>query len=69
MLFLAQQGFDAIAHDRRGPGPIRQAPSGNDMNTYSADLASIVEVLGADDELDIGFDRFRRLRAWRRCGG
>jgi len=45
MLFLAQQGFRTIAHDRRGHGRSSQTSSGNDMNTYADDLAALVEAL------------------------
>ncbi|MGH7723844.1 MAG: alpha/beta fold hydrolase [Candidatus Eiseniibacteriota bacterium] len=45
MLFLAQNGFRAIAHDRRGHGRSSQASSGNDMNTYADDLAAVIEAL------------------------
>ena len=45
MLFLAQNGFRVIAHDRRGHGRSGQAHSGNDMNGYADDLATIIETL------------------------
>ena len=32
MLFLAQNGFRVVAHDRRGHGRSSQASSGNDMD-------------------------------------
>src|SRR6201988_963355 len=35
MLFLAQNGFRVVAHDRRGHGRSSQAWSGNDMNGYA----------------------------------
>src|SRR6188474_2305374 len=34
MLFLAQNGFRVIAHDRRGHGRSTQSSGGNDMNTF-----------------------------------
>src|SRR5881628_3890686 len=37
MLFLAQNGFRVVAHDRRGHGRSSQASSGNDMNGYADD--------------------------------
>lgn len=43
--FLAQNGFRVIAHDRRGHGRSGQASSGNDMNTYADDLATVIETL------------------------
>lgn len=45
MLFLAQQGFRVIAHDRRGHGRSGQSSSGNDMNGYADDLAAVIETL------------------------
>jgi non-heme chloroperoxidase len=45
MLFLAQNGFRCIAHDRRGHGRSSQASSGNDMDTYADDLAQLIEAL------------------------
>ena len=45
MLFLAQNGFRAVAHDRRGHGRSGQASSGNDMNGYADDLAAVIEAL------------------------
>ena len=45
MLFLAQNGFRVVAHDRRGHGRSSQAWSGNDMNGYADDLAALIEAL------------------------
>src|SRR5688572_21483845 len=45
MLFLAQNGFRAVALDRRGHGRSSQASSGNDMNGYADDLAAVIEAL------------------------
>ncbi len=45
MLFLAQQGFRVVAHDRRGHGRSSQAWSGNDMDAYADDLAALIEAL------------------------
>jgi non-heme chloroperoxidase len=45
MLFLAQNGFRVVAHDRRGHGRSSQAWSGNDMNGYADDLAAVIEEL------------------------
>jgi non-heme chloroperoxidase len=41
MLFLSQQGFRVVAHDRRGHGRSTQTPVGNDMNGYAEDLAAV----------------------------
>jgi len=45
MLFLEQNGFRVIAHDRRGHGRSSQTSSDNDMNGYADDLAAVIEAL------------------------
>jgi len=45
LLFLAQHGFRVIAHDRRGHGRSAQTSTGNDMNTYADDLATLIDTL------------------------
>src|SRR6186997_3519293 len=45
MLFLAQNGFRVVAHDRRGHGRSSQTSVGNDMNGYADDLAAVIEAL------------------------
>jgi non-heme chloroperoxidase len=45
MLFLAQNGFRVVAHDRRGHGRSSQASSGNDMDGYADDLAAVIDAL------------------------
>lgn len=54
MLFLAQNGYRAVAHDRRGHGRSSQASSGNDMNTYADDLAAVIEALDLKDAMLVG---------------
>jgi non-heme chloroperoxidase len=54
MLFLAQNGFRAVAHDRRGHGRSSQAWSGNDMNGYADDLAAVIEELDLKDVTLVG---------------
>lgn len=54
MLFLAQNGFRVIAHDRRGHGRSSQAWSGNDMNGYADDLAALIEALDLKDVIVVG---------------
>jgi non-heme chloroperoxidase len=54
MLFLAQNGFRAIAHDRRGHGRSSQASAGNDMNGYADDLAALIEALDLSDATLVG---------------
>lgn len=45
MLFLVQNGFRTIAHDRRGHGRSSQPSTGNDMDGYADDLAALLEFL------------------------
>ena len=54
MLFLAQNGFRAIAHDRRGHGRSTQASSNNDMNGYADDLAALINALDLHDITMVG---------------
>src|SRR6476619_7650025 len=54
MLFLAEHGFRAVAHDRRGHGRSSQTSSGNDMNRYADDLAAVIEALDLHDVTLVG---------------
>jgi tetratricopeptide (TPR) repeat protein len=47
-------GFRGIAHDRRGHGRSSQTWDGNDMDTYAADLAALVDPLGLRDVILVG---------------
>ncbi|MFW0151467.1 alpha/beta fold hydrolase [Mycobacterium sp. smrl_JER01] len=53
-LFLAGNGFRAIAHDRRGHGRSNQTWHGNEMDTYADDLATLIDVLDLHDVVLIG---------------
>jgi non-heme chloroperoxidase len=54
MLFLAQQGFRVVAHDRRGHGRSEQASANNDMNGYADDLAAVIETLDLKNVTCVG---------------
>jgi non-heme chloroperoxidase len=54
MLFLAQNGYRVIAHDRRGHGRSSQNSSGNDMNTYADDLAAVINHLDLKNAVLVG---------------
>lgn len=54
VLFLAQQGFRVVAHDRRGHGRSEQASSNNDMNGYADDLAAVIETLDLKNVTVVG---------------
>ncbi|MEU8835452.1 non-heme chloroperoxidase [Streptomyces sp. 136MFCol5.1] len=52
--FVADNGFRAVAHDRRGGGRSGQPWVGNDLDTYADDLASLIEALDLRDVILVG---------------
>jgi non-heme chloroperoxidase len=54
MLFLGQQGFRVVAHDRRGHGRSAQTWNGNDYDTFADDLAALMEKLDLKDVVLVG---------------
>jgi non-heme chloroperoxidase len=54
MLYLGQQGYRVIAHDRRGHGRSTQTWDGNEMNTYADDLAALANALDLQNAVFIG---------------
>jgi non-heme chloroperoxidase len=54
MLFFVKQGYRVIAHDRRGHGRSTQTAGGHDMDTYAADVATVVEALDLRNAVHIG---------------
>ena len=54
LVFLADHGFRAIAHDRRGHGRSSQTWDGNEMNTYADDLAALVDQLQLEKAVHVG---------------
>jgi non-heme chloroperoxidase len=54
LLFLSQNGYRAIAHDRRGHGRSTQTSDNNDMNGYADDLAALIEKLDLRDIVLVG---------------
>ena len=54
MLFFGEYGFRVIAHDRRGHGRSAQTWDGNEMDTYSDDLAALFEKLDLKDAIMVG---------------
>ncbi|MEV0322834.1 alpha/beta fold hydrolase [Streptomyces sp. NPDC050658] len=51
---VAESGFRAIAHDRRGHGRSGQPWQGNDMDTYADDLAQLVWNLDLREAVLVG---------------
>jgi non-heme chloroperoxidase len=54
MMFFLAQGYRVIAHDRRGHGRSSQTATGNDMDTYAADVAELAEKLDLMNAIHIG---------------
>src|SRR6201987_1503204 len=54
MMFFLDRGYRVIAHDRRGHGRSTQTVTGNEMNTYAADVAELVEKLDLRNAIHIG---------------
>lgn len=45
MMFFLDHGYRVIAHDRRGHGRSSQTDTGNEMDTYAADVATLTDHL------------------------
>ena len=54
MVFLGENGYRVIAHDRRGHGRSSPTWNGNDMDTYADDLAALLEKLDIKDAMLVG---------------
>lgn len=54
MKLMADNGFRAIAHDRRGGGRSGQPWDGNDLDTYADDLAAVIETEDLRDIILVG---------------
>jgi non-heme chloroperoxidase len=54
LMYFLSKGFRVIAHDRRGHGRSSQTSDGNDMDTYAADVATLVAHLDLRDAIHIG---------------
>ena len=54
MMFFLGQGFRVIAHDRRGHGRSDQTDTGNEMDTYAADVAELVAQLDLRNAVHVG---------------
>ena len=51
---VAENGFRAITHDRRGHGRSTQTRGGNTMDQYADDLAELMEYLDVRDAVLVG---------------
>jgi len=54
MMFFLERGYRVIANDRRGHGRSTQTDTGNEMDTYAADVNELVQKLDLRDAIHIG---------------
>ncbi len=54
LVLVAEAGYRAIAHDRRGHGRSAQTWDGHDMDRYSDDLAAVIDALNLEDITLVG---------------
>ena len=54
MLYFLAKGYRVIAHDRRGHGRSSQTATGNEMDTYAADVAELVAALDLKNAVHVG---------------
>ncbi len=54
MMSFLDKGYRVIAHDRRGHGRSTQTWTGNEMDTYAADVAALTDALDLEDAVHIG---------------
>ena len=54
MMFFLSHGYRVIAHDRRGHGRSSQTDTGNEMDTYAADVTALVSALDLKNAIHVG---------------
>ncbi len=54
MLYFLSKGFRVVSHDRRGHGRSTQTDTGNDMDTYVADVIELTDKLDLKNAVHIG---------------
>ena len=54
MMFFLRKGYRVIAHDRRGHGRSSQSATGNDMDTYVADVTALTDALDLKNAIHVG---------------
>jgi non-heme chloroperoxidase len=53
-MLVADNGYRAVAHDRRGHGRSSQPWTGNELDTYADDLAQLIETLDLREVVLVG---------------
>lgn len=54
MMFFLLKGYRVIAHDRRGHGRSTQTDTGNEMDTYAADVIALADHLDLKNAFHVG---------------
>src|SRR6201996_4479337 len=54
MMFFLDKGFRVVAHDRRGHGRSTQTDTGNEMDTYAADVIALAASLDLKNAVHVG---------------
>lgn len=54
LLFFLGKGYRVVAHDRRGHGRSDQTDTGNEMDTYAADVAELARQLDLRNAVHVG---------------
>ena len=54
MMFFLEKGYRVIAHDRRGHGRSTQTWTGNEMDTYAADVIELADALDLKGAIHVG---------------
>jgi non-heme chloroperoxidase len=54
MMYFLGEGYRVIAHDRRGHGRSTQTDTGNEMDTYAADMIALADHLDLKNAVHIG---------------
>jgi len=54
LMFFLGEGYRVVAHDRRGHGRSTQTDTGNDMDTYAADLIELAAALDLRQAVHVG---------------
>src|ERR1700761_2565104 len=53
MMFFLNKGYRVIAHDRRGHGRSSQTDTGNEMDTYAADVVELAAKLDLKNAIHV----------------